>query len=124
MGQVLNALSRTHFCPVTEYSVKFRAALGGKFGNRSPKHESRRLRGRYLPRLLADRRDQSTLHLSKYALDAGKRLANCDGDLKNARAFQQITGGHASLFPEDQPHTKIDVSVLSFAAIKPVETSE
>ena len=77
-----------------------------------------------LAQTLAERRDQSTLHLSKYAVDAGKRLANCGGDLKNARAFQQITSGHASLFPEDQPHTKIDVRVLNYEALRPVERSE
>ena len=73
---------------------------------------------------LAERRQESIVHLSKYAVDAGKRLANSGGDLNNTRALRRITSGHASLFPEDQPHTKIDVRVLNYEAIRPVEASE
>jgi hypothetical protein len=73
---------------------------------------------------LSERAQESIVHLSKYAVDAGKRLANSKGDLKNARAFQQITSGRAHLFPQAQPENRIQVNVLSFAAIKDVEPGE
>src|SRR5215470_13526510 len=41
------SLLRTHFCLFTKYSVEFRAALRGNFGNCGPKCESRGLRARY-----------------------------------------------------------------------------
>src|SRR5262245_6384154 len=41
------SLLRTHFCLITEYSVEFRAALRGNFGDCGPKCESRGLRARY-----------------------------------------------------------------------------
>ena len=77
-----------------------------------------------LAHMLAERRQESIVHLSKYAVDAGKRLANCGGDLKNARAFQQITSGRAALFPVDQPKAQVTVNVLNYEAIRPVERSE
>jgi hypothetical protein len=73
---------------------------------------------------LSERRQESIVHLSKYAVDAGKRLANSKGDLKNARAFQQVTSGRGHLFPDAQPENRIQVNVLSFAAIKDVEPAE
>ena len=77
-----------------------------------------------LAQILSERRQESIVHLSKYAVQAGKRLADSNGDLKNARAFQQITSGRAQLFPQTQPESRVQVNVLSFAAIKPVEASE
>jgi hypothetical protein len=73
---------------------------------------------------LTERRQESIVHLSKYAVDAGRRLANSKGDLKNARAFQQITSGRAHLFPEAQPETRVQVNVLNYAAIKPPRDAE
>jgi hypothetical protein len=58
-------------------------------------------------------RQESLVHLSKYAVDAGKRLAKSKGDLKNARSFQQIAAGRANLFSEDQLKAAIQVNVLS-----------
>ena len=77
-----------------------------------------------LAQALAERRDESVLHLSKYAVDAGKRLAQSKGDLKNARSFQQIAAGRANVFPEQARSTAIQVNVLSFAAIKPLQQDE
>jgi hypothetical protein len=73
---------------------------------------------------LSERRQESLVHLSKYAVDAGKRLANSKGDLKNSRSFQQIAAARANLFPEQAPSTAIQVSVLSFAAVKDTEAGE
>jgi hypothetical protein len=73
---------------------------------------------------LSERAQESIVHLSKYAVDAGKRLANSKGDLKNARAFQQVTSGRAHLFPDAQPENRIQINVLSFAAIKDPEPGE
>jgi hypothetical protein len=78
-----------------------------------------------LAHTLAERRQDSVVHLSKYAVDAGKRLAQSKGDLKNARSFQQIAAGRANLFPEKQPlENRIQVNVLSFEAIKPLQQDE
>jgi len=78
-----------------------------------------------LAETLNERRQDSVVHLSKYAVDAGKRLADSKGDLKNARSFQQIAAGRANLFPEKQPlENRIQVNVLSFAAIKPPRDTE
>jgi len=41
------SLLRTHFCLIIKYSVEFRAALRGNFGDCGPKCESRGLRARY-----------------------------------------------------------------------------
>ena len=77
-----------------------------------------------LAETLLERRRNSALHLAKYAEESGKRLAESKGDLKNARSFQQIAAGRANLFPEQAPSAAIQVSVLSFAAIKDVEAPE
>jgi Ribonuclease G/E len=77
-----------------------------------------------LVQTLAERRQESIVHLSKYTVDAGKRLANSRGELKNARAFQQITSGRAHLFPEAQPQTRVQVNVLNYAAIKPLRSED
>src|SRR5215467_722914 len=77
-----------------------------------------------IAQILSERRQESVVHLSKYAADAGKRLAESKGDLKNARSFQQIAAGRANLFPKGQPQRQVNVQVLSFAAIKPLEGPE
>jgi hypothetical protein len=77
-----------------------------------------------LAHALAERRQESVVHLSKYAVQAGKRLADSNGDLKNARAFQQLASGRAHLFPEAEPETRIQVNVLSVAAIKPLRSED
>ena len=77
-----------------------------------------------LAQALAERRDESVLHLSKYAVDAGKRLAQSKGDLKNARSFQQIAAGRANVFPEQAPSTAIQVNVIAFEARNPLQNNE
>jgi hypothetical protein len=62
--------------------------------------------------------------LAKYVEESGKRLAESKGDSKNARSFQQIAAGRTNVFPEQAPSTAIQVNVLSFAAIKDVESGE
>jgi len=76
-----------------------------------------------LAQTLSERRQESIVHLSKYAVDAGKQLAKSRGNLEHARKFQAIAAGRANLFPEDQPSTQIQVNVLSFAAVKMEEES-
>lgn len=74
---------------------------------------------------LQSRREKSALHLAKYAEDAGKRLAESEGELKHSAHFQRIAAGRANVFPEATPSTAIQVNVLGFAAIKlPEETSD
>ena len=68
--------------------------------------------------IIHERREKSLAHLAKYAEEAGQRLSDSGGDIKHAGAFQKIASGRASLFPEDQPRTQVNVSVLSFAAVK------
>ena len=68
---------------------------------------------------LSERSQMSIVHLSKYAVQAGKRLADSNGDLKNAKAFQQIAAGRSNLFPKAQPENRVQVDVLSYAATKP-----
>jgi hypothetical protein len=77
-----------------------------------------------LAETLNERRDESVLHLSKYAVDAGKRLAQSKGDLKNARSFQQIAAGRANVFPEQAPSTAIQVNVIAFEARNPLQNNE
>ena len=78
-----------------------------------------------LAETLSERRQESAVHLSKYVVDAGKRLAKSKGDLKNARSFQQIAAGRANIFPEDQPRNAIQVNVLSFEAVRdPLDAEE
>jgi hypothetical protein len=64
------------------------------------------------------------LHLSKYAVDAGKRLAQSKGYLKNARSFQQIAAGRANIFPEQAPSTAIQLNVISFEAVRPLQDQQ
>ena len=73
---------------------------------------------------LAERRQESIVHLSKYTVEAGKRLADSKGNLDHARKFQQIAAGRANVFPEEAPDTRIQVNVLSFASIKRIERAE
>jgi len=74
-----------------------------------------------LAQTLTERRHNSALHLAKYAEQAGKNLAKSKGDLRFTRRFQQITSGRAALFPEDQPKAQVNVNVLNYEAIRPVE---
>jgi len=62
--------------------------------------------------------------LSKYAVDAGKQLADSKGNLKYAGAFQKIAAGRANLFPEQAPANQIQVNVLSFEAVKRLDSEE
>ena len=73
---------------------------------------------------LQGHRERSLTHLAKYAEDAGRNLAESNGDLRAAKAFQSVAAGRANLFPEDQPRTAIQVNVLSFAAIRDTEASD
>jgi hypothetical protein len=73
---------------------------------------------------LSERRQESAVHLSKYVVDAGKRLAKSKGDLKNARSFQQIAAGRANVFPEQAPSTAIQLNVISFEAVRPLQQDE
>src|SRR5262249_11044867 len=73
---------------------------------------------------LNERKDKSALHLSKYAVDAGKQLADSKGNLKYAGAFQKIAAGRANLFPEQAPANQIQVNVLSFEAVKRLDSEE
>ena len=71
-----------------------------------------------LAETINERKGKSALHLSKYAVEAGKRLADSKGNLDHARKFQQIAAGRANVFPEEAPDTRVQVNVLSFAAIR------
>jgi len=73
---------------------------------------------------LTERRHNSALHLAKYAEQAGKNLAKSKGDLRLTRQFQQVSSGRAALFPEDQPKAQVNVNVLNYESIRPVESSE
>jgi len=77
-----------------------------------------------LAHTLAERRQESVVHLSKYAVQAGKRLADSKGNLKYARQFQQIAAGRANVFPEQAPSTRVQVNVLSFEAVKRLDSGE
>jgi len=77
-----------------------------------------------LAQTLAERRQNSSLHLAKYAEESGKRLAESKGDLSNARSFQQIAAGRANLFPDAQRNIQVGVNVLNYAAITPVERED
>ena len=73
---------------------------------------------------LQGHRARGQLHLAKYAEDSGKRLADSNGNLKNAKAFQQIAAGYRNVHPDDTPSTAIQVNVLSFAAIRADQVGE
>jgi len=72
-----------------------------------------------LAETLNERRQESVVHLSKYSVDAGKQLAKSKGNLKHARAFQQVAAGRANVFPEQAPSTQVQVNVLNYATIRP-----
>ena len=74
--------------------------------------------------LIAERRQESIVHLSKYAVDAGKKLADSKGNLDHARKFQAIATGRANVFPEEQTPSQISVNVLGFAAVRLQEPQE
>jgi hypothetical protein len=50
---------------------------------------------------LNERKDKSRLHLSKYVVDASKRAADSNGNLKIARQVRDVTVVKEAVWPED-----------------------
>lgn len=73
---------------------------------------------------LQGHRERSLTHLAQYAEDSGKRLADSDGDLRYSKQFQQVAAGRSNLFPEQVPSNQVNIQVLSFAEIRPVERDD
>src|SRR5262249_55575838 len=89
------SLLRTHFCLITKYSVEFRAALHGNFGDCGPKCESRGLRARY--RLGLSRKPVTATCATSFLRHQQRqyqchtfRHGACDNDLQFGRANEMM----------------------------------
>jgi hypothetical protein len=63
--------------------------------------------------MLSERKDKSRLHLSKYVVDASKRAADSNGNLKIARQVRYVAGVKEAVWPAEKGEGGIDVSILS-----------
>jgi hypothetical protein len=64
-----------------------------------------------LTQSLRERKDKSTLHLSKYVVDASERLAKSKGDLSRARQGSDVVKIRQRLWPEsaNNPSASLEV---------------
>jgi hypothetical protein len=65
--------------------------------------------------MLSERKDKSRLHLSRYVVDASKRAADSNGNLKIARQVRDVARVKEAVWPEEKGEGGIDVSILSIS---------
>lgn len=63
--------------------------------------------------ILADRKQRSAAHLSKYVEDASEKLANSQGDLKHSRPGKDIVAMRSGIWPEQQGQAQFSLNVLN-----------
>lgn len=67
-----------------------------------------------LANVLADNHKQTKLQLSKYTLDASKKAADSEGDLKLSRQVKDVAGIMQAVYPEQhQSNGGIHIGVLT-----------
>ena len=60
---------------------------------------------------LAERKEKSALHLSRYVVDASQKLASSRGELKLARSGKDVVAMRSGIWPEHQNRTDIGLTI-------------
>jgi hypothetical protein len=60
---------------------------------------------------LAERKEKSALHLSRYVVDASQKLANSNGKLELARSGKDVVAMRSGIWPEHQNKTEIGLTL-------------
>lgn len=68
---------------------------------------------------LAERKNQSRLHLSKYVVDASKEAAKSNGTLGIAPLVDKVANVHAKVWPEEkQSEERFSLNILSLGQVQ------